>query len=259
MFFINRIIDCNTGLLLLFGILHSLGAFLLVYYVSLMHQFLSACYSFLLVQLLNRRPVLAHASFAVSLALAALTVMVMLGGCSSGSSFSESSVALELDDDNVLVMGTVSRIPSFLAADLKHETHADKLPHSDQVTLWFKDYHRDRNAVERAEETLSLTTSWDMPFEFLMPKKALILNRIEVHSDAHSTVTTRQFILPSLYTYLVRVDDQALYVGNLRLYTNEFDEVIAVELVDESSAARLRAAGDTYPSVRFRVSLFMPQ
>ncbi|MGF1865823.1 hypothetical protein L4D15_11220 [Enterovibrio norvegicus] len=194
-----------------------------------------------------------------ALFLGALVALLMLSGCSSGSSSTSSLAVLNLDNDDVLVMGKVSRIPSYLAADLKHETHTDMPPHSDKVTLWFKDYHRDPNVVARSKETASLTTSWDTPFEFVTPKKALILNRIEVYSMSHGEPTSQHFTLPETYTYLVRVDDQALYVGNLRLYTNEFDEVTAVELVDESLAIQGRMAALIDHAVRFRVSLLKPQ
>ncbi|MEI8610003.1 hypothetical protein P4S70_13835 [Enterovibrio sp. Hal110] len=76
---------------------------------------------------------------------------------------------------------------------------------------------------------------------------------------SHGEPTSQHFTLPETYTYLVRVDDQALYVGNLRLYTNEFDEVTAVELIDESLAIQGRMAALIHHAVRFRVSLLKPQ
>ncbi len=229
-----------------------------------MHHFVSACYYLFIMLPFFRGKRLAdavpNAMPNVMLLLCALATVLLLGGCSSGLSSSKaSSGLLDLDEDDILVLGKVSRIPSYLAADLKLETHTNVPSRSDKVTLWFKDYQRDHNAVSHSKDIASVTTSWDRPFEFVTPKKPLVLSRIEVHAASHGETQSQHFTLPMTYTYLVRVDDEALYVGNLRLYTNEFDEVIAVELVDESSAARDHVAGLTHRSVRFRVSLFMPQ
>ncbi len=249
---------------LIFGVLWLGATFhwvlcIFVYYGSLMHHFVSAFHCLRIMLPFSRGKRLADA-VPNAMLLGTLSAVLLLGGCSSGASSSKTaSDLLNLDDDDVLVLGKVSRIPSYLAADLKLETHTNVPSRSDKVTLWFKDYQRDQNAIARAKETVSLTTSWDKPFEFVTHKKALVLSRIEVHAASHGETQPQHFTLPMTYTYLVRVDDQALYVGNLRLYTNEFDEVIAVELVDESSAARHQVAGLTHSSVRFRVSLFMPQ
>ncbi|USH05712.1 hypothetical protein K6Q96_22825 [Grimontia kaedaensis] len=151
-----------------------------------------------------------------------------------------------------MVLGKISIIPAVIAQDLKQETDTFRPFANERALLWVS------TDVGSNKERLGLLADWDETFYFALPRQTMRLLELERAFDEDDELVYRALPLPEMMKFLVRVDDKALYIGNLRLYVDEYDQIVALEVVDESAAAQKAFQRRFGTAVRPRVSLMAP-
>ncbi|WP_255555666.1 hypothetical protein [Enterovibrio paralichthyis] len=185
--------------------------------------------------------------------LLCLTIVV---GCSrSGSGSDTPSDMSEINADQVLLVGSISRLKAVTASALKEETDNFIPFDRERVLLWLKPLKQQAKEGER----LGLLVDWGRVYFFAVPKTSMRLTELERAYYEDEALQYRPLGLPEPMRYLVRVDDRVVYIGHLRLYVNEFDDVVAVEVVDDAKSAKQTIETQFGEGLRFRVSLLTPE
>ncbi|CZF82829.1 hypothetical protein GCE9029_03466 [Grimontia celer] len=198
-------------------------------------------------------PMLAYTLLLRGLAWLVLPLF-LLSGCASDNTRSDTWIDFsQIKDDEVMVVGKISIIPAVIAQDLKQETDTFRPFANERALLWISD------DVGSNKERLGLLADWDETFYFALPRQTMRLSELERAFDEDDELVYRALPLPEMMKFLVRVDDRAIYVGNLRLYVDEYDQIVALEVVDESAAAQQAFQRRFGTTVRPRVSLMAPE
>lgn len=191
---------------------------------------------------------------AVSRALVLAAAFMVLSGCASGNprsiTFSEFS---QIKDDEVMVTGKVSTLPAVVAADLKRETDTFTPFSGERVLIWLE------ASAESDGEPTGLFANWGETFYFAVPRKTMRFTTMERALGEDDTLAYLPMSLPEPLVFLVRADDRAVYIGNIRLYVDEFDQIVALEVVDESSKMLAAFEQRFGTPLRPRVSLITPE
>ncbi|MDD1794021.1 hypothetical protein L4D06_13105 [Enterovibrio makurazakiensis] len=190
-------------------------------------------------------------------------LIVSAGGCSTSNSTTDTlSDFSQIKDDEVLLVGRVTVLPAVVGASLKQETDTFMPFDGERVLVWLdtnvpENDSRGKMAVT-SSSALGLLADWNIPFYIAIPKQTQMLTGLERALREGESLRYVNLVLPEWFTVLVRADDVAVYIGNLRVYVDEFDEIVAVEVVDESKSARQRIRQRFGEQIRFRVSLLAP-
>ncbi|WP_051563797.1 hypothetical protein [Enterovibrio calviensis] len=187
-------------------------------------------------------------------------LVVAAGGCSSSNSTTDTLMDFsQIKDDEVVLVGRISVLPAVIGASLKKETDTFMPFDGERVLVWVdanvSDSLNKARELSTSDSQLGLLADWNVPFYIAIPKQTHVLTGLERALREEGDLRYVTLALPEWFTVLVRVDDQTVYIGNLRVYVDEFDEVVAVEVVDESEHARQRVSQRFGEHVRFRVSL----
>ncbi|OEE77600.1 hypothetical protein A1OQ_00720 [Enterovibrio norvegicus FF-162] len=199
----------------------------------------------------------AHLSLRLGYGQSALRAMLIfliltITGCSYSNPMTDTLTDIsQIKDDEVLVVGRLTVLPAVVGASLKQETDTFEPFKRERVLIWIR-------ADNVSANSLGLLTDWGQPFYFAIPKRTQLLTGLERAIDDDGDLVYAMLALPEPLKFLVRVDDNVVYIGNLRLYTDEFDEIVAVEVVDESQSAIHDIRQRFGEQVRFRVSLLAP-
>ncbi|KKD60471.1 hypothetical protein RN22_10450 [Grimontia sp. AD028] len=176
--------------------------------------------------------------------------LFLLSGCASNNTRSDTLVDFsQIKDDQVMVVGEISIIPAVIAQDLKQETDTFKPFANERVLLWLS------ADVGNNGESIGILADWGQPFYFALPRQTMQVTELERAKGEVDELAYLPLAFPEVMKYLVRVDDRAIYIGNLRLYVDEFDQIVALEVVDESVSAVAAFQRRFGTSVRPRVSL----
>lgn len=180
--------------------------------------------------------------------------LFLLSGCASDNTRSDTWIDFsQIKDDEVMVVGRISIIPAVIAQDLKQETDTFKPFAKERALLWLS------ADVGSNKERLGLLADWDETFYFALPRQTMRLSELERAFDEDDELVYRALPLPEMMKFLVRVDDRAIYVGNLRLYVDEYDQIVALEVVDEFASAQQAFQRRFGTTARPRVSLMAPE
>ncbi|WP_407333480.1 hypothetical protein [Enterovibrio sp. 27052020O] len=179
-------------------------------------------------------------------------LIMMTSGCSPSYPTTDTLTNFsQIKEDEMIVVGRLSVLPAVVGASLKKETDTFVPFQRERVLIWIR-------ADKTSANSLGLLADWAHTFYFAVPKQTQLLIGLERAFDDDGDPAYAMLALPEPLKFLVRVDDNVVYIGNLRVYTDEFDEIVAVEVVDESQSA-LRDVRERFgDKVRFRVSLLAP-
>ncbi|AMG29539.2 hypothetical protein AL542_02505 [Grimontia hollisae] len=196
-------------------------------------------------------PVLA---LAIYRALLLAVGLIVFSGCASDNTRSVTLSDLsQIKDGEVMVVGKMSKLPAVVAADLKQETDMFTPFSGERILLWLS------GSAKSDGEPIGLLAKWGETFYFAVPRKTMRLTTLKRRSDEGDTFTYLSMPLPEPLIFLVRADDRAVYIGNIRLYVDEFDQIVALEVVDETSEMKTAFRQRFGASLLPRVSLIAPE
>ncbi|PKF49640.1 hypothetical protein [Enterovibrio nigricans] len=181
--------------------------------------------------------------------------IVVLSCASDKPSSAPTAAGSQIEDDDILLVGKISVVP-VLSSPVSRETDTLSLFADEHVLLWLRPTFSD--VGEGKDEGLALDVEWGETFSHVIPKRNVNLFRLERGKGREEGMTYSTLAMPEPLRVLVRVDDQAIYIGHLRLYIDEFHDIVSFEVVDESGglqSMRKQTQGDR---AHFRVSLLAP-
>ncbi|MDD1780109.1 hypothetical protein LRP49_02750 [Enterovibrio sp. ZSDZ35] len=193
--------------------------------------------------------------------LRVISVVVLFLLTASCANDKASPVALEgvsqIEDDEILLIGELSVVP-IPSTFSSNETDTLDLFAGERVLLWLDASLY--NSVAGHEDLLGLTADWGEMFAYVVPKRNVRLTGLERATvDADDTPNFFALPLPENFAFLVRVDDRVVYIGHLRLYVDQFDQIVSFEVLDESRKVQRELRKRTMDHARFRVSLLAPE
>lgn len=183
-----------------------------------------------------------------------LTLFALIG-CASKTSTSDTPRDLsEIGRDEIMVVGSISWLKAVNASKLKAETDRFVPFEGERVLLWLQ------SSLEPVSDDnrLGLLVDWGRLYYFVVPKTTMAVTGLERAYFADDVLAYQPLVVPETLDYLVRVDDSVVYIGHLRVYVNEFDEIQAVEVVDEHRKAWAEISQRFGEALKFRVSLLRP-
>ncbi|WP_232314511.1 hypothetical protein [Grimontia marina] len=180
--------------------------------------------------------------------------LLLLSGCASDNTRSDTWIDFsQIKDDEVMVLGKISIIPAVIGQDLKQETDTFEPFADERALLWLS------AVAGETGERLGLLADWDDAFYFAVPRQTMRLLDLERSFEEDDELVYIPLPLPEIMKFLIRADDKAIYIGNLRLYIDEFDQIVALEVVDEYEAAQKAFQRRFGTTIRPRVSLLAPE
>ena len=200
------------------------------------------------------RPVLRSLAAGGALSRTALFGLVTLALAACGMPKPAPTSMADVGAGSVLVVGTVEIDPPLRAAerdvDMPNDLFNLSAAMENRAIFWAADDPR----AARSVTGHSINPELGRTYFFAVPRDQPYLVDGQITTNMANFVE-RRILLPSPLRLDMRAADRAIYVGTLRLTRDEFNEVIAVEVVDEYRQAARELAGRFGPGVELRRAL----
>jgi hypothetical protein len=162
-----------------------------------------------------------------------------------------SATNLDGDDSSVVVIGKIELVPP-LDRRLEQKTHWNNIGEERLLTHLFmatgpepKPVNTDMDASEFQS---TLEVQWDAPFMIKAPRRRTYLNGAMAYLNVNEH---ERLWFPGGYYFDVPRDAAAVYIGTLRYWRDDFNNITRVEIIDQRRdiAAVLKGA-DSAAKVR---------
>lgn len=157
-------------------------------------------------------------------------LVAALGAC--GMPKPEATSMAEIGVDSVLIVGAVEIVPPLNAYErelnLPNDFFNAEGSMENRAILWAAEGPRGQRSITGH----AINPELGKTYFFSVPRSRPYLVEGQITTSMRDFVE-RRILLPSPIRVEMRSDDRAIYVGTLRLTRDDFNEVIAVEVVDE--------------------------
>jgi hypothetical protein len=170
-----------------------------------------------------------------------LAATAALGGCAINMPDKEIAALSEVQPGAVLVVGAVEVVPPLRPGEKELDIPNDIFGMEEMLSnrAWLTIGRSPATPIDEGEVTIN--PELGQTYYFAVPKDApymvggyVMVDYQVIHtSSTTATSSDRRVVIPGTLRLDIRPDDEAIYVGTIRVKRDDFNEVIEATLVDD--------------------------
>jgi hypothetical protein len=190
----------------------------------------------------------------------ALLLAATLGGCAITMPEKEIATFSEVEPGSVLVVGAVEVVPPLRPGEKQLDIPNDIFGMEEMISnrAWLTIGSSPSTPVDKGEVTIN--PELGQTYFFAVPKDAPYMVggyvMIDYQVVQNAMVRDRRISIPGTLRLDIRPDDEAIYVGTIRVKRDDFNEVIDAALVDDYQHAAAEFKKRFGTEARLRKAMF---